>query len=136
MAVHRSADRSPKMDGRHKTRILLVDDNVDFVDTLALLLQTAPSEPYEVSVAYSGAQALRVVAEFRPDFVLLDMLMPGMDGDQVAKRLRQLPDFARVPIVSISALNDLNADRKAFDAHLRKPFAPEEVAKLVRELRA
>ena len=68
-------------------RVLVVDDNVDAATTLNLLLK---SLGHETCVVYDGVQALKMAVDFRPDIVLLDIGMPGLDGYEVARRLRAL----------------------------------------------
>jgi CheY-like chemotaxis protein len=80
-------------------RILIVDDNRDGADALGLLLEELD---HQVHVTYGGLQALDVAAAFRPDLMLVDLLMPGMDGYTLVSRFRQLPGFAHTKIVAIT----------------------------------
>ena len=106
-------------------RILVVDDNVDAAATLGLLLK---SLGHEICVVYDGLQALRMAVEFRPDVVLLDIGMPGLDGYEVARRLRALKRVKPLRIVAVTGWG-LEADRArsreaGFDLHLVKPVDP------------
>ena len=74
-------------------RVLVVEDNVDAGDSLSLLLRLYG---HEVLVARTGPSALEVASAFRPNLVLLDIGLPGMDGYQVAERLRERPEFENV----------------------------------------
>ncbi|MFL6574432.1 MAG: response regulator, partial [Burkholderiales bacterium] len=106
-------------------RILVVDDNVDAAVTLALLLQ---SLGHETCVVHDGRQALRMALEFRPDVVLLDIGMPGLDGYEVARQLRALKRERPLRIIAITGWGqeaDRTRSREAgFDVHLVKPVDP------------
>ena len=80
-------------------RVLVVDDNRDGADALGLLLEELDNE---VHVTYGGVQALDVATAFRPDLMLVDLLMPGMDGCTLVTRFRQIPGFANMKIVAIT----------------------------------
>jgi len=106
-------------------RILVVDDNVDAAVTLALLLK---SLGHETCVVHDGLQALRMALEFRPDVVLVDIGMPGLDGYEVARRLRVLKRDRPLRIIAITGWGqeaDRTRSREAgFDVHLVKPVDP------------
>jgi PAS domain S-box-containing protein len=103
-------------------RILVVDDNVDAAVTLALLLK---SLGHETCVVHDGLEALRMAIEFRPDVVLLDIGMPGLDGYEVARRLRALKRERPLRIIAVTGWGqeaDRTRSREAgFDVHLVKP---------------
>jgi PAS domain S-box-containing protein len=104
-------------------RLLIVDDNADSADSLALLLQL---DGHEACVAYDGTSALGSAADFKPDFVLLDIGLPDMDGYEVAGRIRLLPGLAAVRIIALTGLSG-RSDRDhiaavGFDSHLIKPI--------------
>ncbi len=80
-------------------RVLIVDDNRDGADALGLLLEELD---HQVHVTYGGIQALDVAKAFRPDLVLVDLLMPEMDGCTLVTRFRQLPGYEKVKIVAIT----------------------------------
>lgn len=80
-------------------RVLIVDDNRDGADALGLLLEELD---HQVHVTYGGLQALDVATAFRPDLVLVDLLMPGMDGCTLVARLRQLSGFSKTKIVAVT----------------------------------
>ena len=106
-------------------RILVVDDNVDAATTLQLLLK---SLGHETCAVYDGVQALRMAVEFRPDVVLLDIGMPGLDGYEVARRLRALKREQPLRIIAVTGWgqdDDRTRSREAgFDVHLVKPVDP------------
>ena len=84
-------DRGASGAGCSRRRILVVDDNVDAAHALARLLTRLYGQ--EVRVANDGPEALRIAEEFRPEVILLDIGLPGMDGNEVARRLRGNPEF-------------------------------------------
>ena len=115
-----------------RRRVLIVDDNVDAATTLELLLR---SLGHETSVAHNGTEALRLADEFRPEVVLLDIGMPGIDGYEVARRLRTMK-HDQLRIVAVTGWGQ-EADRQrskeaGFDLHLVKPVEPDELAKALR----
>jgi len=83
-------------------RILVVDDEVSLSQMLKLNLER--TKVYEVRVANGGRAALRAVAEFQPDLVLLDLMMPDMDGTEVAMQLASDPRTSKIPIVFLTAV--------------------------------
>jgi DNA-binding response OmpR family regulator len=82
------------------TKILVIDDDLAITELMNLLLKT---HGFEVITANTGAEGIRLVEEKRPNVVLLDLMMPDMDGWQVSKALRA---FSNVPILILSAIND------------------------------
>jgi CheY-like chemotaxis protein len=104
-------------------RVLVVEDNVDAADSLSLLLRLYG---YEVQVARTGPTALEMASVSRPDVVLLDIGLPGMDGYEVAKRLRERPDFKDVTMCALTGYTPSEADRHRqqetrFDHYYVKP---------------
>ena len=114
-------------------RILLVDDNQDTVRSLARLLSL---RGHEVATAFDGVAALKIAQEFQPDFLLLDIGLPGLDGYELARRLRA-QGFERTPIVAISGYaqeGDRMRSREAgFNYHFAKPVDFEALAELILE---
>ncbi len=106
----------------HSRRVLVVDDNADMAEMLAMNLE---ADGHEVATALSGPAAIDLAGDYRPDLVLLDLGMPGMDGYEVARRLRQMPELAGTPLVAVTGYGqeeDVRHTREAgFDAHLVKP---------------
>ena len=103
-------------------KILVVDDNRDAADSLCMLLELLGAE---VTAAHDGAQALSTFEVFRPRMVFLDIGMPGMDGYEVARLLRALPQDPRTTLVALTGwgqVEDRRLSREAgFDGHLVKP---------------
>lgn len=108
----------------HKLALIVDDDE----DTVSLLKLTLRREGINVVSATSGRQALKVAAETRPDIILLDIMMPGMDGWET---LGQLQHFTRVPTVIISAILHEDAVVRAFDQgavdYIKKPYSHKEI---------
>ena len=108
-----------------RLRVLIVDDNFDTATSLSILFEVWG---HDVTVAHDGASALSTAIDFRPDAVILDIGLPIMDGFEVAKRLRSIPDFRHTCIVASSGYNretDLNrALEVGIDRYLVKPFDP------------
>ncbi len=104
-------------------RILLVDDEPDILEFVGYNLS---KEGYEIFTAPDGAEALKVAAECRPHLILLDMMMPRMDGVQTCKALRQMPLLADTRIVFLSALGEEENQLTGFDAgaddYIAKPI--------------
>jgi two-component system, sensor histidine kinase and response regulator len=103
--------------------LLVVDDNPLNVEPLCDLLEAMG---YRVAKALDGVTALRLVEEASPDLILLDIMMPGMNGFEVCMRLKRDPRFARIPVVFVTALSDTEDKVKAIEAggddFLTKPF--------------
>ena len=111
-------------------RVLIVDDNTDATATLEILLK---SLQYETAVAHTGAEALQRVPEFKPDVVLLDIGLPGMDGYEVARRMGELRKNHPFRIIAVTGWGQ-EADRHksaeaGVDLHLVKPIDAADLAK-------
>ena len=107
-------------------RILVVDDSVDSAASMALLLQV---KGHEVKTAHDGVQALALAADFRPTVVLLDIGLPGLDGYEVCRRIRQEPWGASPVVAALTGWGRSEDRDRAFAAgfthHLVKPVSPE-----------
>jgi phosphate regulon transcriptional regulator PhoB len=115
------------------SRVLIVEDEPDIRE---LVVHHLKREGYQVSVAASGEEALRQVQASPPDLVLLDLMMPAMNGLEVCRRLRQDPLTASLPIVMLTAKGD-EVDRVlglelGADDYVVKPFSPKELLARVR----
>ncbi|PSB09157.1 GGDEF domain-containing response regulator [Pleurocapsa sp. CCALA 161] len=108
--------------------ILIVDD---LADNLRVLSHTLSQEGYKIRCAKNGAIALQVAVKVIPDLILLDINMPGMDGYEVCQRLKDAVQTKDVPVIFLSALNDVLDKVKAFEVggvdYITKPFKVEEV---------
>lgn len=117
-------------------KILLVDDEDDIREVAQMSLEMTAG--WEVVTAPSGAEGLRMAASERPDAILLDVMMPGMDGPATARALKAAEDTAAIPIILLTAKVQA-ADRRRFDdlgvaGILAKPFDPMALAEQVREV--
>src|SRR5690349_599230 len=115
-------------------RVLLVDDAKANLDILVEGLKS----DHKLSLALNGEMALQVAARTPPDLVLLDIVMPGLDGYEVCRRMRQMPETAEVPIMFLSSLEEVQNKTRGFEAgandYLTKPFDMLEVKARVRYL--
>jgi PAS domain S-box-containing protein len=118
-------------------RILVVDDLVEVAESMAALVREAFG--HEVRTAHDGPSALRVAADFRPELVLLDIGMPGMDGYEVARRLRQQSGMGNAVLVALTGWGQEEDRRKSkeagFDHHLVKPMGLKELQSLLAGLK-
>ena len=118
-------------------KILIIDDDVDTLRLVGLMLQR---QGYEISAASNGSQGLAKALEERPDLILLDVMMPDMDGYEVARRLRKNPVTVNVPILMFTAKTQLDDKVAGFevgaDDYLTKPTHPTELQAHVKALLA
>lgn len=118
-------------------RILIVDDEPNLVLALELLMKR---EGYEIRAAEDGEKAVEIAEEFRPDLILLDIMMPRMDGYEVCQRLRAMPALRDVAIVMLTAKGREVEREKGLalgaDLYITKPFSTREVVRKVKEILA
>jgi len=107
-----------------RRRIVIADDNVDAAVSLELLLR---SFGQDTRIAYDGITAIDAVAQFRPQLVILDLGMPLLDGYEVARRLRALPNGAALTLIAVTGWGQSTDRQRAlqagFDHHLVKPVS-------------
>jgi signal transduction histidine kinase len=127
--------REPGAESReppYRRRVLLIEDNADTAETLRELLEMAG---YPVEVAHSGPEGIASAQQLPPERVICDIGLPGMDGYQVARALRQAPSTAGLSLIALSGYaqeEDLQRSREAgFDWHLRKPIEFSELVRLL-----
>ncbi len=115
--------------------ILVVDDDPEIVSMLSTRLT---KRGYNVSTAADGHRALELAKRERPDIVLLDVMMPGKSGWEVARALKQDPVTQGIKIVMVTAIgesvNELTSPLYGADAHLDKPFEFEKLEKIIASL--
>ena len=118
-------------------RILIVDDEPNIVTSLEFLMR---GSSYEVRVARNGEEALRRAESFRPDLILLDVMMPQRSGFEVCQKIRQNPALRDVKIVMLTAKGrDVEKDRGlnlGANAYVTKPFSTKELMNTVHALLA
>lgn len=118
-----------------KSRILIADDNEQNCELLEAYLA---SGNYEIAMAFDGQETLDKVAEFQPDIVLLDIMMPRMSGYEVCKQLKEGNSTAGIPILMVTALNEMGDIEKAVNAgcddFLTKPVNRLELTTRVKSL--
>ena len=119
------------MDSKGKKQcVLVVDDHPKVLRFIEIDLKL---RGFEVVTTTSGSEALELVKSGKPDIVLLDIIMPGMDGFEVLKKLR---DFTQLPIIAFSASpgNYQDAMRLGANDFMAKPFQPDEMVKRIKAL--
>lgn len=118
----------PQAERQSGHRILVVDDNQDAAISLSMLLRL---QGHEVRVTHNGASALELAASFRPSVIFLDIGMPGMDGYEVARRVRNTPDLENTILAALTGWGQQEDRRRTaeagFDHHLVKPPEPQAV---------
>ena len=115
--------------------VLIVDDERFWQVTLEKLLA---EEGYQLAFAKDGPEALTLAAQFTPDVILLDVMMPSLNGFEVCRRLRATPGLAEVPILIVTSLNDPEAKLQGLQAgaddFITKPYDPVELQTRVRTI--
>ena len=109
-------------------RVLLIDDEQFY---FKLIQKKLKESDYTLEYAKSGSEGLTKISSFEPELLIVDLKLPEMDGFQILERLKKDPKFASVPVIVITAKDELNEKLKAFelgaDDYLVKPFQPEEL---------
>jgi DNA-binding response OmpR family regulator len=119
-----------------KIRILLVDDDPRILSLLTTYLQ---QEGYKVATAKNGEEALQILDEFSPDVMCVDLMMPKIDGQELARQIRARRDLLYIPIVMLTAAGSQEATKVAslesgVDAFLAKPVRREELSATIRTM--
>lgn len=114
-------------------RLLVIDDEVDIGETVKIRLE---ANGYSVNLAYDGLDGIAKAVKTRPDLILLDILMPQVDGFEVCRRLRKIPETQNIPIIMLTAIKSPESLQKAKEAgaqdYLAKPFESGELVEIVR----
>ena len=122
-----------------KKKILLIDDDPDFVEAVRVIIA---SGGYDVRVAYDGAEGLEAVTQEKPDLIILDVMMPVMNGHEACAKLKANPETAKIPIILLTAVADrvttstyTHRDMLESEAedYMPKPVEPAELLSLVQQ---
>lgn len=109
-----------------KKKVLLVDDEIDFVEVLSTRLE---ANDFEVLPAYDGEEALEKVKEAKPDIIILDIMMPKINGFDVCRKLKLDQNYKDIPIIMLTAkfqTSDIKfGTAMGADAYITKPFEPQ-----------
>ena len=115
-------------------RILVVEDHEDNRKLLRILLRNTGFEMLE---AWDGESALTSAAKERPDLILMDIQLPGINGYDVTRRLKQDPDLKAIPIIAVTSYalggDESKAREAGCDDYITKPYSPRELLKKIRE---
>jgi CheY-like chemotaxis protein len=127
------APRSSQAVPAPHTRVLVIDDDLDARD---LLVRGLAKDGFDIHVASSGEEGIRMAIELKPDVISLDVLMPGMDGWTVLRTLKSNPETANIPVIMVSMLDnkDMGYALGASD-YLLKPFDRERLVAVLRKYR-
>ena len=121
-------------------KILLVDDDHDLVDSMKSIVE---SGGYDVEVAYDGSECLEKVNETKPDLIVLDVMMPGMDGWEVCRELKDAPATQDIPIIMLTAVGSQVRTTKytheggmetESDDYFPKPVKPADLMTRIKKL--
>lgn len=127
-------------EGEKQPYILIVDDDPDVLDAITTILET---QPYRLATARDGKKCMEMIAHQVPDLLILDLLMPRMDGWGVIREMRGDPQYADVPIMVLTTVVE-DASRRRYELetglamdvqdYIQKPVAPAELLRRVRAL--
>ena len=116
-------------------RILIVDDEPDLLETIQVTLETAG---YECLVAYDGFRGLDRARNEKPDLIVLDVMLPGLNGYKICRLLKFDEQYKRIPIIMLTAeaqeKDRLIAEETGADYYMTKPFEPDKLIAKVAEL--
>ena len=116
-------------------KILLIDDEPELVEMVKMRLET---NGYEVIIAYDGQEALEKARKEKPDLIILDLILPKLDGYQVCRMLKFDRTTSKIPIIMLTALSQKEdrewGKRVNADAYITKPFESEELMEKIKEL--
>jgi two-component system alkaline phosphatase synthesis response regulator PhoP len=117
---------------KQKARILIVDDDVDLVTVMRGALE---SKAYEVIVAYNGKEGLEKAKKEKPDLVILDILMPVMDGFTFADLFNKEPSLAKIPVIALTSFSESLGQPFPFEVceYIAKPLKPKDLIAKVEE---
>ena len=123
------------MHTKPKAKVLVVDDEPNILMSLEFLMRKSG---YEVFIARDGAEALQLVYEQHPDVVVLDIMMPMVDGYEVCQLIKSTPDLQQIRVIFLSAKSKESDIERGYaagaDLYLTKPFSTKELVKRIQEL--
>ena len=122
--------------GNSVRRVLVVEDNIDSADAMAILLRALG---HEVAVVNDGREAVALARDFRPDIILLDIGLPGIDGFELARHFRDFAETRAAKVIAVTGYG-LASDRartkaSGFDLHLVKPVDPAQLTRILSDAR-
>jgi two-component system alkaline phosphatase synthesis response regulator PhoP len=117
---------------KQKPKILVVDDDVDLVKVMKGTLE---SKPFDVIVAYNGKEGLEKAKKEKPDLIILDIMMPVMDGFNFAEQFSKDPSIAKIPVLALTSFSDSLGQPFTFEVseYIRKPLKPKDLIAKVEE---
>jgi two-component system alkaline phosphatase synthesis response regulator PhoP len=117
---------------KQKPKILVIDDDADLV---AVMKGTLESKAYDVIVAYNGKEGLEKAKKEKPDLILLDIMMPVMDGFNFAEQFSKDPSLKKIPVLALTSFSDSLGQPFPFEVseYLRKPLKPKDLIAKVEE---
>jgi CheY-like chemotaxis protein len=122
------------MDETRKKKIVVADDDEDILSALKETL----GEIYSVYAAQDGAEAVKLVKKIHPDLVIMDILMPEMDGLEACRRIKTDKQTAPIPVIFLTVKNQVEDSEKGFqsgaDSYMSKPFSPEKLLQKVSQM--
>lgn len=118
-----------------KKRILVVDDEPSILETIKFHLELSD---YNVVSASDGMEALKIARSENPDLILLDLMLPRMDGYKVCKMLKMDKRYKNIPVIMLTAkagsVDEVEGYQSGADAYIKKPFDLEELSNVVRDM--
>jgi two-component system alkaline phosphatase synthesis response regulator PhoP len=109
----------------NKKKVLFIDDEREFCRVFKIYFE---SEGFEVEIAFNGKDGISIAKEFKPDLILLDVMMPVMDGFEVCRRLKAIKELSITPIIFLTCVSHKEAAKKAFTfgalCYILKPLGP------------
>jgi len=110
-------------------KILIVDDNRMLLQALSEFLEEAG---HETEVAADGTDALELLAHDTPDLIIMDIVMPGMNGNEVTKKIRENPKTSSIPVVAFTSQSNRGQWDDLFDDYLIKPFGYDQLSEIIK----
>jgi len=119
-------------------KVLIIDDELEFCHVVKMYFEMTLKSNFQVSIALEGKEGIRLAKRIKPDLIILDIIMPVMDGFKVLETLKQDPDTMSIPVVILSAKIDAESKLKAMqlynDMYINKPVAMLDLKAKVEEV--